>query len=167
MWPHGKDDGHTKLIRAGFRQGEVTKHRQEGWCSHEVLLRRGARKKRHGRTHVWTSGNDPGQREIPMMQEKWKTCCWTRVLGRRWDMNLKTWCSKDVQNEVATSSNSHRVPQKVFHWSLSGVWREQLLVGVAVMSGRGKQGGKARAKAKSRSRFKKKKKKSFSLFNQQ
>ena len=36
-------------------------------------------------------------------------------------------------------------------WSLLGVWRERLLVGVAVMSGRGKQGGKARAKAKSRS----------------
>ena len=34
---------------------------------------------------------------------------------------------------------------------MSGVWREHLLVGVAVMSGRGKQGGKARAKAKSRS----------------
>jgi len=41
---------------------------------------------------------------------------------------------------------------------LSGVWQEQLLVGVAVMSGRGKQGGKARAKAKSRSSKKKKKK---------
>ena len=32
--------------------------------------------------------------------------------------------------------------------SLSGIWREQLLVGVTVMSGRGKQGGKARAKKK-------------------
>jgi hypothetical protein len=40
-------------------------------------------------------------------------------------------------------------------WSLLGVWRERLLVGVAVMSGRGKQGGKARAKAKSRSSLKK------------
>ena len=39
--------------------------------------------------------------------------------------------------------------------SLLGIWREQLLVGVAVMSGRGKQGGKARAKAKSRSSKKK------------
>ena len=42
---------------------------------------------------------------------------------------------------------------------MSGVWREQLLVGVPVMSGRGKQGGKARAKAKSRKIKKKKKKK--------
>ena len=47
---------------------------------------------------------------------------------------------------------------KNYFWSLSGVWREQLLVGVAVISGRGKQGGKARAKAKKKKNKKKKKK---------